>query len=142
MTTPYVYQLIEKLIKSLQPDNVNHVYPYPNSVYSPQQEQIPVGWFLYFNNLKISIQCGEYNYCDHYPLSRARDPQQKFRYTHPYTHTAEVAVISCDGHWVDFDDDGDDEYVDNIVAYASLARIEDIVMTIATYSGRSIGVSA
>ena len=123
----YVYQLVESLIDNLHPDKVERRMPLADSVFHISQKQFPISWQLYFNNLRVTIQTGEYNYCDYHVLN----PYHIFRFEHPNTRTAEVTVISCEGHWVNIDDS---EYADKIWAQASLSTIEDIVMTIAAYT--------
>ena len=130
----YIYELVESLIDSLQPDRVERRMVRPDSVSSFEQEQYPDGWQLYFNHLRISIQARHTSLCDYILHSDPFDFYNNFRFQHPYTRTAEVAVISCDGRWIAINGEYTDEYSDTIWAYADVETIEDIVKTIAAYS--------
>jgi hypothetical protein len=127
----YLYQLIEQLIIEFPPDEIQERLPNEGSTFLFSQELIPCGWYLYYGSMFVSVQCSEYHYCDFYPLS---DSGAQFRYSHPYTETAELAIIECadKGHWkqtgwVEF------EHGDTVDGYADLARIREVVKTVFEY---------
>ncbi len=131
----YIHQLIKVLCEKYEPDEVDARFPNQEReferVYSQDQEQTPMGWGLRFGNLIVSIQCSAYNYCDFYS---AINGEHSFYHGHPHTRTAEIAVIEATSQrrFVRWEDG------DMVRAYVSASAIEEIVKTVAEYTGRVI----
>ena len=130
----YIYEFMQELEeKGL---NVNAWrYPLKGDCYQQESESVATNWHVEIGRMTLSIACGIYNYCDWYGVYPSFElPNNRFKYSHPRTLTAEIAILdkhTMPNHgWVAFDS----EY-ETVKGWQTADEIKYFVDVLLEYAG-------